>query len=89
MSLQAELESLFVGIGYNTSGPRAAAVLAGRFAERRTLRDIGLQFGVTTERIRQIEAKALRILRHQSRREAIERIVAQDSKLWAALFPAK
>jgi RNA polymerase primary sigma factor len=33
----------------------------------RTLEDVGRQFGVTRERIRQIEAKALRKLRHPSR----------------------
>jgi RNA polymerase primary sigma factor len=33
----------------------------------RTLEDVGKQIGVTRERIRQIEAKALRKLRHPSR----------------------
>ena len=33
----------------------------------RTLEDVGRQVGVTRERIRQIEAKALRKLRHPSR----------------------
>ncbi|HEY9232055.1 MAG TPA: sigma-70 family RNA polymerase sigma factor, partial [Blastocatellia bacterium] len=33
----------------------------------RTLEEVGLQFRVTRERIRQIEAKALRKLRHPSR----------------------
>ena len=31
------------------------------------IRDVGTEFGVTRERIRQIEAKALRKLRHPSR----------------------
>ena len=36
-------------------------------AEQRTLEEVGLEFSVTRERIRQIEAKALRKLRHPSR----------------------
>lgn len=82
MGLQAELEPLFAD-----SYSRAAAILAGRYEEGRTFRDIGLQFGVTRERIRQIEAAALQMLRHPSRREAVTRAVARDSRLWEKLFP--
>ena len=35
----------------------------------RTLEEVGKEFNVTRERIRQIEAKALRKLRHPSRRK--------------------
>ena len=51
--------------------PREAQVLRMRFGigmpSDHTLEEVGRQFGVTRERIRQIEAKALRKLRHPSR----------------------
>ncbi len=51
--------------------PREAQVLRMRFgiglASDHTLEEVGRQFGVTRERIRQIEAKALRKLRHPCR----------------------
>ena len=54
-----------------TLTPREAMVLKLRFGledgKARTLEEVGRQFDVTRERIRQIEAKALRKLRHPSR----------------------
>ncbi len=54
-----------------TLNPRERRVLALRFGLKdgrtRTLEEVGREFGVTRERIRQIEAKALRKLRHPSR----------------------
>ena len=55
----------------NTLNDRERAVIEQRFGLRdgnpRTLEEVGRQFNVTRERIRQIEAKALRKLRHPSR----------------------
>ena len=51
--------------------PRERKVLELRFGledgRSRTLEEVGREFNVTRERIRQIEAKALRKLRHPSR----------------------
>ena len=55
----------------DTLTPRERKVLQLRFGlddgRTRTLEEVGQEFGVTRERIRQIEAKALRKLRHPSR----------------------
>ena len=59
----------------DTLTPREAKVLRMRFGIEmntdHTLEEVGKQFDVTRERIRQIEAKALRKLRHPSRSERL------------------
>ena len=56
--------------------PREEKVLRLRFGlddgRARTLEEVGKEFNVTRERIRQIEAKALRKLRHPSRSEKLK-----------------
>ena len=60
----------------NTLTPREAKVLILRFGlddgHPRTLEEVGKEFDVTRERIRQIEAKALRKLRHPSRSKRLK-----------------
>ena len=60
-----------LGSVLKTLTPREAKVLSLRFGlddgRPRTLEEVGKEFNVTRERIRQIEAKALRKLRHPSR----------------------
>ncbi len=60
----------------STLTPREAKVLALRFGiedgRPRTLEEVGKEFNVTRERIRQIEAKALRKLRHPSRNKKLK-----------------
>ncbi len=60
----------------NTLTPREEMVIRLRYglddARPRTLEDVGKEFGVTRERIRQIEAKALRKLRHPNRSKRLK-----------------
>ena len=60
----------------STLTPREAKVLRLRFGledgKSRTLEEVGQRFDVTRERIRQIEAKALRKLRHPSRSKKVK-----------------
>ena len=62
--------------------PREAKVLRMRFGidmnTDHTLEEVGKQFDVTRERIRQIEAKALRKLRHPSRSEQLKSFLDLD-----------
>jgi RNA polymerase primary sigma factor len=69
-SLRETTHSVLAGLT-----PREAKVLRMRFGidmtTDHTLEEVGKQFDVTRERIRQIEAKALRKLRHPSRSEQL------------------
>jgi RNA polymerase primary sigma factor len=82
ISIQSPVESAtFEGLRRATQDmlhgltPREAKVLRMRFGidmpTDHTLEEVGKQFDVTRERIRQIEAKALRKLRHPSRSEQL------------------
>ncbi|WP_440966434.1 RNA polymerase sigma factor RpoD [Massilia sp. GER05] len=63
--------------------PREAKVLRMRFgiemSTDHTLEEVGKQFDVTRERIRQIEAKALRKLRHPSRSDKLKSFLENNS----------
>ena len=69
--LREDIEELL-----NTLTPREKKVLELRFGlidgRSRTLEEVGKEFSVTRERIRQIEAKALRKLRHPSRAKRVQ-----------------
>ena len=59
--------------------PREREIVVQRFGLEtgvpRTLEDIGIEYGVTRERIRQIEAKALQKLRHPSRSKILRTFI--------------
>lgn len=80
----ATIEGLKEAIGdmLDTLSPREAKVLCMRFGIKmntdHTLEEVGKQFDVTRERIRQIEAKALRKLRHPSRAEKLTSFLDDD-----------
>ncbi len=71
MLLKEQLEEVL-----ETLTAREKKVLQLRFGledgRSRTLEEVGQVFGVTRERIRQIEAKALRKLRHPSRSKKLK-----------------
>ncbi|WP_119344520.1 RNA polymerase sigma factor RpoD [Facilibium subflavum] len=66
----------------NTLTERESKVLRMRFGidmnTDHTLEEVGKQFDVTRERIRQIEAKALRKLRHPSRSETLKSFLSEE-----------
>ena len=68
----------------NSLTPREAKVIYMRFgidmATEHTLEEVGKQFDVTRERIRQIETKAIRKLRHPTRAEKLKSFVDSENK---------
>ena len=68
----------------NSLTPREEKVLRLRFGlddgRTRTLEEVGQEFDVTRERIRQIEAKALRKLRHPSRSRKLKTSLTETNK---------
>ncbi len=72
--LQRQIDTILAGLT-----PREELVLRKRFGigqeQEHTLEEVGQSFDVTRERIRQIEAKALRKLRHPSRSKRLRAFV--------------
>ena len=65
--LQEQLDEVTADTDRAGKEGTGSEVWAGRWKKPRTLEEVGKEFHVTRERIRQIEAKALRKLRHPSR----------------------
>lgn len=76
-SVQGKLKEILDALS-----PREAKVLRMRFglemASDHTLEEVGNQFDVTRERIRQIEAKAMKKLRHPSRLEQLKTLLENN-----------
>ena len=68
----------------HTLTPREASIIRMRFGledgSERTLEEVGQNFQVTRERIRQIEAKALRKMRHPSRSRRLRAFLDDDKR---------
>ena len=77
-AMQAALRDVVKDI-HDSLTPREAKVLRMRFgiemSTDHTLEEVGKQFDVTRERIRQIEAKALRKLKHPSRSDKLRSFI--------------
>jgi DNA-directed RNA polymerase, sigma subunit (sigma70/sigma32) len=75
MLMREELEKVL-----KTLNPREAMVLKMRYGlldgKAKTLEEVGQYFNVTRERIRQIEVKALRKLRHPSRSKYLKSLIS-------------
>jgi RNA polymerase sigma factor (sigma-70 family) len=82
LNLQETVRQALAGLS-----EREAKVLQMRFGidmnDDHTLEEVGQQFDVTRERIRQIEAKALKKLRHPARREALATFLQNPDALKA------
>src|SRR6056297_2765849 len=68
----------------NTLGPREATVLKMRYGlidgRQKTLEEVGKYLNVTRERVRQIEVKALRKLRHPTRSKHLKTLITYLNK---------
>ena len=75
-SLMKEANKQIIKDVFSTLNPKEAEVLRLRFGieedEPKTLEEVGEHFSLTRERIRQIETKALRKLRHPARAQAMK-----------------
>lgn len=69
---------------------REVRIIRQRFAERKTLENTGKTEGITRERVRQIEAKAIRKLRHPSRAAMYKAVPYAELKAhWAEYYKLK
>ena len=74
MSPEAKLTLKDALLYVDKKDPRAAEVLVCRYVHNMILSDVGREFGISKERIRQIEARALRTLKQWMVRQHIENI---------------
>ncbi|MCC4307088.1 hypothetical protein LL252_00770 [Alcanivorax marinus] len=71
---------------FSNTDSREARILENRFKDNQTLEEIGQKEGVTRERIRQIEKKALRKIRHPLKNRNINKFFDQNrDSIWSSL----
>jgi DNA-directed RNA polymerase sigma subunit (sigma70/sigma32) len=71
--------------GHRRANDRRARILAQRFEDRKTLKTIATEQGVTGERIRQIEVIGIRMLARPSRIDHLRRILPAEHRLMQAV----
>ncbi|MDE1975195.1 MAG: hypothetical protein KGI49_01650 [Patescibacteria group bacterium] len=71
--LHVELEKMI-----GTLDQRQQEIIRKRFFEKKSLQEVGDEFGITGSRVRDIEVKALRMLRHPSRMKYLDGIEMEN-----------
>ena len=84
-AIQSNLQAIVSKVLSTTLPPRMERVLRMRFGigtdQNHTLEEVGQEFSVTRERIRQIEVKALKKLRHPSRARKLKSFINRGPKI--------
>ena len=73
------IASKLVADALTTLSPRERGIIQARFFDGDTLEEIGNQQGVTREVIRQVEARALRKLKHPSRSRPLRQLIQGEN----------
>lgn len=78
--IEQEQTKAMVNHALGTLPSKLSKVLRMRFEDDLTFKEIGEHFGVSVERVRQLEAKAMRLLRHPARAARLSECVSLSEK---------